>query len=179
METSIGPRLEGLGPVPALHVDLVRLAVLVFLVDRSVLRERGTGFRWDRELELTVPVSDPAAWSAVADELEHHLHVLTGNWWTVSSRRSAHARRERPPRSMRPTMSACSAVGRTRSPVRSQRTRRPAHHRSWCPTGTSPRWQGAVGPGRPARNAVGNAARASPHRADPMGSSGRLGRSLP
>lgn len=83
METSIGPRVEELGLVPALHVDFVRLAVLVFLVDRSVLRERGTGFRWDRELELIVPVSDPAAWSTAAGELAHHLHVLTGDWWTL------------------------------------------------------------------------------------------------
>lgn len=84
METNLSPRLEQLGDVPPLHVDFVRLAVLVFLADRSVPRNRGKGVRWDRDLDLTVPVSDPASWTAAAEELEHHLHVLSGDRWALS-----------------------------------------------------------------------------------------------
>jgi hypothetical protein len=84
METNLSPRLEQLGAVPPLHVDLVRLATLVFLTDRSALRNKGGGVRWERDLALTVPVSDAAAWTAAAEELEHHLHVLTGDRWSLS-----------------------------------------------------------------------------------------------
>jgi 7-cyano-7-deazaguanine synthase in queuosine biosynthesis len=83
METAISPRLEELGPVPPLHVDFVRLAVTTFLADRCSLRNRGTGVRWDRELDLTVPVSDPDLWNGAADKLAEHLHLLTGDWWTL------------------------------------------------------------------------------------------------
>jgi hypothetical protein len=92
METSIGPRLEELGDVPALHVDFVRLAVLVFLADRSAPRERGIGVRWDRDLELTVPVSAPDLWTDHAAELADLLHILSGDRWQLAFEQ------ERPPR---------------------------------------------------------------------------------
>ncbi len=95
IETTISPRLEELGPVPALHVDLVRLAVLVYLADRTSPRESGTGVRWDRDMNLTVPVSAPGSWQATADELEHHLHVLTGDRWELSFELERPARRQR------------------------------------------------------------------------------------
>ena len=68
MQVSVGPRLEELGAAPPLHVDFMRLAALVFLVDRSVERDRGPGVRWERELELTVPVSDQ--WVLAIDSAE-------------------------------------------------------------------------------------------------------------
>ncbi len=85
METSLGPRLEGLGPVPALHVDFVRLAALVFFADRTVLRRRD----WVRDLELDVAVSDPDAWTPHGERLADALNTLTGDFWTLtfSSRR--------------------------------------------------------------------------------------------
>ena len=42
LHTTIGPRLEQLGPVPDPHADFVRLAALVYLVDRTTPRtQRG------------------------------------------------------------------------------------------------------------------------------------------
>jgi 7-cyano-7-deazaguanine synthase in queuosine biosynthesis len=84
VETTLSPRLEEFGDVPPLHVDLVRLAVLVYLADRTSPRKRGTGVRWDRELELTVPVSDPSRWGASAEELEGLLHLLSGDHWQLN-----------------------------------------------------------------------------------------------
>lgn len=84
METAIGPQLEELGDVPPLHVDLVRLAMLVFFADRSTWRGQGPGVRWDRDLDLTVPVSDPALWNGAADELVSLLRVLSGDRWTLT-----------------------------------------------------------------------------------------------
>jgi 7-cyano-7-deazaguanine synthase in queuosine biosynthesis len=92
IETSVGPRLEELGDVPALHVDFVRLAVLVFLADRSAPREKGSGVRWDRDLELTVPVSAPDLWNGRSDELSNLLHILSGDRWKLTFEP------ERPPR---------------------------------------------------------------------------------
>jgi 7-cyano-7-deazaguanine synthase in queuosine biosynthesis len=83
IQTTLSPRLEEFGNVPELHVDLVRLAVLVYLADRSSPREMGTGVRWDRELELTVPVSSPALWTDAADELSDLLNMLSGDRWEL------------------------------------------------------------------------------------------------
>jgi hypothetical protein len=92
-ETSISPRLEELGDVPPLHVDLMRLAVLVFCADRSTLRGQGPGVRWDRDLELTVPVSAPDDWNDAADELANLLHVLSGDRWQLAFERERPRRR--------------------------------------------------------------------------------------
>src|SRR6476660_4409505 len=64
--TDLGPRLERLGQVPALSVDFVRLAALVFFCDRTVKRPR----MLRRDLELEVAVSDPDIWSSQAARFE-------------------------------------------------------------------------------------------------------------
>lgn len=78
--TDLGPRAEQLGPVPELHADFIRLAALVYLVDRTV--PRGTR-GWGRELELTVPVSDPSAWEPHVDDLQAELQFLSSDLWTL------------------------------------------------------------------------------------------------
>ncbi len=76
----LGPRAEALGPVPELHADLIRLAALVYLTDRTA--KRGTR-GWERELELTIPVSDPDAWAAHAEDLQAELEFLSSDLWTL------------------------------------------------------------------------------------------------
>jgi hypothetical protein len=78
--TSLGPRLEGLGSVPALNVDLVRLAALVFFCDRTVKRPR----MLRRDFEIEVAVSDPALWAPHGDRLAALLALLTGDSWRLS-----------------------------------------------------------------------------------------------
>jgi len=80
----IGPCLGALGDVPVLNIDVVRIALSAFAADRSVLREGG-GSNWNqRQLELKIPVSDPASWNGVADELAGVLGFLSGDRWTLS-----------------------------------------------------------------------------------------------
>jgi len=80
MLTNIGPRLEQLGPVTEPHVDFVRLAALVYLVDRTTKRTlRG----FERELQLTVPVTDPDAWNDHAGALAALLRLLSGDAWEL------------------------------------------------------------------------------------------------
>lgn len=81
MRTTLGPRLEQLGPVSDPHVDFVRLAALVYLVDRTAPRtERG----FERKLSLTVPVADPDTWNAQADSLAELLRLLSSDTWSLS-----------------------------------------------------------------------------------------------
>lgn len=80
----IGPSLGKLGPVPDLNIDVVRIALTAFAADRSVLRE-ARGSNWNqRQLELEIPVSDPARWNAVAGELAGVLGFLSGDRWSLS-----------------------------------------------------------------------------------------------
>jgi 7-cyano-7-deazaguanine synthase in queuosine biosynthesis len=97
MDVNLSPRLEELGRVPAANVDFMRLAALAFLVDRSVERGKGPGVRWERELELTVPVSDPDRWSAVSGELGSVMHLLSGDFWSLTFTRERAPHRQLAP----------------------------------------------------------------------------------
>jgi hypothetical protein len=65
--------------------DFLRLAVLVFLVDRTRRRPR----RWARELRLHVPVERVKPWADVAPELERTLGFLTGDRWQLQFHRAS------------------------------------------------------------------------------------------
>lgn len=83
-ETALTPRLGSLGPVNPLNADLVRLALLVWAADRSVHRARGSVNWTSRDLALTVPVFDPAAWTAHTGDLERLLGFLSGDIWALT-----------------------------------------------------------------------------------------------
>jgi 7-cyano-7-deazaguanine synthase in queuosine biosynthesis len=81
--SSFGPQLGHLGRVAALNADLVRIAVAVRATDASV----GRGIRWRvRDLRVSVPVSDPAAWTARGQLMNELLGLLTGDMWRVTYR---------------------------------------------------------------------------------------------
>ncbi|WP_122816345.1 hypothetical protein [Nocardioides pantholopis] len=74
--------LTSFGSVRQENVDLVRLALGVFSADRSV-RRQGGGSDWNtRDIDLTVEVGKPDAWTAHADELASVIGFLTGDRWT-------------------------------------------------------------------------------------------------
>jgi len=89
VDTSLGPRLEGLGQVPPLHTDFLRLAALVFFCDRTVKRPP----MLRREFDLEVAVSNPDSWSAHSDRLSALLALLTGDHWSLSWKRRREAAR--------------------------------------------------------------------------------------
>ncbi len=82
--TSLTPRLETLGPVSPLNADFARLAMLVYSADRSVLRAVGSVNWTSRTFSLTVPVSDPDAWTSISDRLTHLLWFLSGDNWALT-----------------------------------------------------------------------------------------------
>jgi hypothetical protein len=80
-KTRLRPDLELLGPVPDLNADLVSIALTIYAADHTVLR-RGEGAEWnERLLDVGIPVTDPATWSAVASELAEIARFLTGDEW--------------------------------------------------------------------------------------------------
>ena len=82
--TTLSSGLEELGKPDRLHRDLVRVAVLVYLVDRTAKRPRRG---WQRELRLEVPVADPEPWGEAAAGLEDLLGFLSGDLWTLDFRK--------------------------------------------------------------------------------------------
>ncbi len=79
-KSQLKPSLESLGPVPVLNADFLRVALTVFASDRSVQRNsKGQG--WSRELDASIPVSDPALWEANAKDLVEIMNYLTGDYW--------------------------------------------------------------------------------------------------
>jgi len=84
--TKLEPQLAAIGAVPEPNLDLVALAVLSFLADRTVRRpSKG----WEREIELDLPVHDIDRWEVVAWDVAHTLEILTGDSWTLNLRKWA------------------------------------------------------------------------------------------
>ena len=88
VETTLGPRLEGIGDVPPLYMDFVRLAATVFFVDRTVIRPR----MLRRSLDVEVAVHAPTVWESHSARLEAVLGLLSGDEWTLSFRRGREPR---------------------------------------------------------------------------------------
>lgn len=86
--STYGPALGGLGSVPKPNIEFVRIAAAAYGADRSTPR-RADGSNWSqRELNLTVPVSDIARWEPIADRLASLLGFLSGDEWTLNFVRS-------------------------------------------------------------------------------------------
>lgn len=79
-KSQLKPSLESLGPVPVLNADFLRIALAVFVSDRSV-RRNSKGQGWSRELDVSIPVSDPKLWAANTKDLVEIMNYLTGDHW--------------------------------------------------------------------------------------------------
>lgn len=83
---NVGPLLGALGCAEPRNIDLVRIAAAVLAADRSASRS-GTLSRWNqRELELTVDVTDAEPWTAHSEGFEALLGFLTGDNWRLHFR---------------------------------------------------------------------------------------------
>jgi hypothetical protein len=72
--------------VPQPNADLVALAVLTFLADRTVARPtRG----WERQIDLDLPVYNVKGWESLAPDIATTLEILTGDTWTLRFRERA------------------------------------------------------------------------------------------
>ena len=64
-------------------IDLLLLAAMVTAADTRISRASEAQDRWSREIDLHVPVADPALWTAQATLLAGMLHFLTGDRWAI------------------------------------------------------------------------------------------------
>lgn len=67
-------------------VDLVIFAAAITAADTRISRKSESQDSWTREIEVHVPVQDPATWNSVAALTATTLNFLTGDRWTVQFR---------------------------------------------------------------------------------------------
>lgn len=104
---NMSPRCERLGRLAQEHIELVRLAVAVYLTDRTTPRPP---HGWERTLELTIPVRDVDRWDAIAPALVDLLDFLTSDEWGLRFVRR-NSPREDPPPKARPVPMVCLYSG--------------------------------------------------------------------
>src|SRR6266481_4635178 len=94
----LGQAIEQLGKrgvVPSERtVDLALLAAMVTAADTRISRATESQDSWTREIDLYVPVQDPAMWSAEAALIGKTLNFLTGDRWRVFFRERHRNHRE-------------------------------------------------------------------------------------
>ncbi|WP_323130976.1 Qat anti-phage system QueC-like protein QatC [Sinorhizobium medicae] len=81
---------RGIQPTDA-GIDFALLAATVTAADTRISRRTESQDSWTRELDLYVPVADPALWNAQAVLIARTLAFLTGDRWRLSFR-PRHAR---------------------------------------------------------------------------------------
>jgi 7-cyano-7-deazaguanine synthase in queuosine biosynthesis len=86
--TRIRPNGAGFEIGDPIALDLVRLAIAVYVVDRTASRPRD----WQRDLVVDVPVSDVTAWNDRAAGLAGLLDFMTGDRWEFVFRADPGAR---------------------------------------------------------------------------------------
>ena len=64
-------------------VDLALIAATVTAADTRVSRSTESQDSWTREIDLYVPVRDPALWAAAAVQIDKMLRFLTGDHWRL------------------------------------------------------------------------------------------------
>ena len=80
-------QLDVLGLVPGERaIDLTLVAATVVAADTRISREAAAQDGWTREIEISVPVSEPAVWERVSSLLQTTLDFLTGDKWTLQFR---------------------------------------------------------------------------------------------
>lgn len=63
--------------------DLLVMAGSCYVIDQLIPRKVAAD-NWTRELEVSLPVSEPERWTSVADHLSGTLTFLTGDRWQIS-----------------------------------------------------------------------------------------------
>jgi 7-cyano-7-deazaguanine synthase in queuosine biosynthesis len=80
-------QLDALGLVPSERsIDLTLLAATVLAADTRISREAAAQDAWTREIEVCVPVAEPALWQQLSPLLQSTLGFLTGDRWALQFR---------------------------------------------------------------------------------------------
>lgn len=71
------------GTVEGEAFDLLLLASIVYGVDILVKREYIASDKWSRDIEFSLPVTNPNKWENVHDKVNQLLHFLTADYWNI------------------------------------------------------------------------------------------------
>jgi hypothetical protein len=82
LDLPIRPFVARFGTPSELILDFLCVAGFAYVIDKAVPRARCKN-GWTRNLDVTFPVSNPQAWSAIADDLTSALRFLTGDEWSI------------------------------------------------------------------------------------------------
>lgn len=64
-------------------LDFLVIAATVYAIDKIVPRRLASD-RWTRTLDVSLPLQEPAAWTAACEALEESVSFLTGDIWTFT-----------------------------------------------------------------------------------------------
>jgi 7-cyano-7-deazaguanine synthase in queuosine biosynthesis len=80
-------QLDDAGLTPTtVAAELLMLATAIMAADTRISRSQHAENRWTREIELWLPVSDPALWNQQSSVLDSMLRFLTGDFWKICFR---------------------------------------------------------------------------------------------
>ncbi len=85
LDLEFSPLYGQCGIRSATVLDFLFFSSIVYAVDKMVSRKE-THDNWTRELEVSIPVSDPGNWRNVKEHLEACLSFLTGDIWEIHFR---------------------------------------------------------------------------------------------
>lgn len=104
-------QLRELGVRPSeTAVDLALLAALITAADTRISRSADAQDAWTREIDLHIPVQDPAVWVGLAPLITKTLNFLTGDRWGIHFRPRVAAVPELAPAPTKPRTSTPSTV---------------------------------------------------------------------
>lgn len=86
LDLSFDDLLDAFGQPDATAVDLLLVASIVYILDKTVPRGTARDL-WTREFSVTFPVADPRLWEIAKDSLESGLTFLTGDEWSIAFRK--------------------------------------------------------------------------------------------
>ena len=109
LDFPIGELVRRCGVPSPVALDLLITASLCYITDKTVPR-RPAFDRWTRNLDLSLPVSEPDRWTPVADALSQTLSFLTGDVWHLHFYQTPHALFERPTQRPLPEIAPIDAV---------------------------------------------------------------------
>lgn len=69
--------------VPTKTLDFLTIAAVVYGIDKAVSRETHAEDDWTRDLNVTIPLSDPKIWRPVASALSDCVSFVTGDVWKI------------------------------------------------------------------------------------------------
>lgn len=64
-------------------IDLLCLAILTYLADTQISREKHSQDSWTREIAITIPVFSLDKWCSATSTIQRMLNYLTGDLWNV------------------------------------------------------------------------------------------------